>query len=36
MKNLESYEIEQFHFSGLESHGISLSVLESHEKLKLC
>ena len=30
------HEIEEFHFPGLESHGIQLLVLESHGKLTLC
>ena len=30
------HEIEEFHFPGLESHGIQLLVLESHGKLMLC
>ena len=34
MENLESHEIYVFQFSGLESHGISLLVRESHEKLE--
>ena len=29
MENLESHEIKEFHFPGLESHGIELSVLEN-------
>ena len=36
MKNLESHEIKRFHFPGLESHVISLSVMESYVKLKFC
>ena len=37
MENLESHEIKEFHFPGLESHEIELSVLqESHGKWKLC
>ena len=30
------HESEEFHFPGLESHGIQLLVLESHGKLTLC
>ena len=36
MENLESHEIEEFHFPGLESHEMKLLVLESQGKLKLC
>ena len=32
MENLESHGILQVHFPGLESHGISVWVMESHGK----
>ena len=32
MEILQRYEIEEFHFPGLERHEIQLSVLESHRK----
>ena len=30
MENLESREIQEFHYQSLESHGIFLSVMENH------
>ena len=35
MENLESHGIKEFHFPGLQSHGMRLLVLESHGKLKV-
>ena len=36
MENLESHEMQEFHFPGLESHGILFSVIESHGNLIFC
>ena len=33
MENLESHGMQEFHFPGLESHGILFLVIESHGNL---